>query len=146
MVADHVKAGWIILMSYNARLDAQEQTWERGYMELRVRTEYTPVVLMGRTTLHALSEEVRALRHEVKTLRPNVEQLSALRSEHEKLKVIASQQESLTRSAMDREQAERGKRIGIEAIMHKLEDDLSKVRAAIGEIRMKEILANKASP
>jgi len=139
-VAGYVKNGWVILMAYNVRDDVTENTWEKGYQQNLVRSEYRPVVLMGQTILDALEEEVEQLRL-------NSVVLEKLQVEHAKLKIdLGETQKRAEGSAervreMDTRWNEEFKRAGrAEERMRKLEGDIGRIRAAIGEIRMKEIL------
>ena len=140
MVADHVKQGWVILMAYNVRDDVTEQSYARGYQESTVRSEYRPVVLMGQTNLDAIHEE------NVRLVAANA-RLMESDQEHQKLK---KKHEEISRSLADvsRRLAEAEvhssdwlrRATEHEVQKRKLETDIGKIRTAVGEIRMKEIL------
>jgi hypothetical protein len=143
-VAGAVQEGWVILMTYNARDDVMETTCERGYQESRIRSEYKPVVLMGRTTLRSLREKAQILEAEVLSLRKADAEHQALKKQYEVEKKRAGALEQRLREIEERWGAEIKSRMETEQNLRKLEGEFSKVRAAIGEIGIKEILAQRS--
>jgi hypothetical protein len=142
-VHEYVKRGWIVLMTYNVRDDVHESSWARGYQEQTVRSEYRPVVLMGQTILDSLEEEVGVLRIDKADLGKLRVDHDALKKEHEETKKRAAEHAREAREASERWDKCFQMRSETEALNRKLEGDISKIRAAIGELKMREILDGK---
>ena len=140
MVSDYIKRGWVILASYMAREDLYEQFFENGYQQQRTRCEYKPVVLMGQTIVDTLREENAGLRSRVASLEPNVAELCKLQRDHELLQKNCASSEASRKRAEESEQNAQRRMTELSTEKRKMEADIGKLRAAIGEIRMKEIL------
>jgi len=142
-VAEHVRKGWVILMSYAARDDVIENYWENGMNQQRVRCEYCPVVLMGQMNLDALRAENEDLKTRNKALAESDQQHQKLRTEHEALKRGHTSSKEFLELAEKRATEADGKRREAEEQKRRLEVDIGKVRSAIGDLRMREILEGK---
>ena len=140
MVADYVKRGWVILMAYSARDDVTESSWARGYQETSVRCEYRPVVLMGQTNLDAIREKNEQLLATNKVLLESDRQHQELKKKFEEVSKRAAEHDRRASAAEEHSTYWNKKSDEHEALRRKLETDISKIRMAIGEIRMKEIL------
>jgi hypothetical protein len=139
-VAEYVKNGWIILMAYNVRDDVHEQTWARGYQESTVRSEYRPVVLMGQTNLDAIHEENARLVAVNAKLAESDRQHQELKKNHEGLSRSLADVSRRLAEAEGHSSDWLRRATEHDAQKRKLETDIGKIRTAIGEIRMKEIL------
>jgi|SRR5208337_1012358 len=141
-VADYVKRGWVILMTYSARDDVTESSFARGYQENTVRCEYRPVVLMGQTVLDAIREENARLSSAEKTLSELDVQHRELKKKHEELsRSLADVSRRLAESEGHSSDWLR-RASEHETQKRKLETDIGKIRTAVGEIRIKEILGS----
>jgi len=139
-VADYVKKNWVILMWYMARDDIHETHYENGYQLSRVRSEYRPVVLLGRTNLDTIREQNQALTIQNKNLIDRTKSLEELQKAHEELKKRASDLEVTASQAETRATESSRLRYELEEQKRKLEISIGKIRSAIGELKMKEIL------
>jgi hypothetical protein len=139
-VASYIQKGWVILMAYNARHDVTENTWARGYQENLVRCEYRPVVLMGQTRLDALDEENVRLREQVLKLTKIEADHTNLKRSHEALCKQAAHDAAHVRAMDERYNGEFKRAEIAEMQKRKLETDIGKIRAAIGDIRMRDII------
>jgi hypothetical protein len=139
-VADLIKSGWVILMSYQRRLDIPHQEYSPNGTLYNTRSEYEPVVLMGQTSLDSFREQIAGAALVIKDLRVKEAELHELT----KKQVILENSQNALRNEVARQEKElETKRSECSILMtakYKMESDIGKIRSALGEIRMKEIL------
>jgi septal ring factor EnvC (AmiA/AmiB activator) len=143
-VGEHVKTGWVILMAYMRRIDIPDQQFQNNCCMQTTKQVYEPVVVMGQTNLESMMQELNDAKAELNRLRPRVPELA---TECEKLK---HENTALTHEAkvLAESKTELFKDLGtardryglLDTAKTKLEGDIAKIRRALGEIRMKEIL------
>jgi hypothetical protein len=142
-VASYIQRGWSILMGYQRRVDVPHQEIGlNGYVAQTTRSEYEAVVLMGQTNLDGLREQIANATATIKDLRVKEMELLNLQVKHGIMKKdLQLAQDDLAHKerylAEKREQAATWS-----ATKTKLETDISKIRTAIGELKMKEILGS----
>jgi hypothetical protein len=149
-VGEFVKQGWMILMAYMRRLDIPDQQFQNNCVAYTSKQVYEPVVLIGLTNIDSMVQELNDAKTELNRLRPRVPELTTecekLKRENTALtheaKVLA---ESKTQLLKDLD-TERGRHGTIHTAKVKLESDIAKIRRALGEIRMKEILDEGVTP
>ncbi len=143
-VGEFVLKGWVILMAYMRRTDVPHQEFQNNYVANSTRSVYEPVVLIGQTNIDSMMQELDEAKAELNRLRPHVADLSTerdtLKREHATMKdTLAVITESKTNLLKDLGAAR--ERYGLlETAKTKIEGDITKIRRALGEIRMKEIL------
>lgn len=142
MVADYVRQGWIVLASYMGREDIHENVTENGYYQQKTRSEYKPVVLMGQTIVDSMREEIAILRVKDAQLRQCESDLAELRKKHESCEKTLAEVRASERRGWDSAETSRKAREDADLKRLKMETDIGKLRAALGEIRMKEILGS----
>lgn len=139
-VADYIRRGYVILMGYARRMDVMEQILENGYCLHKTRCEYQSVVLMGRTKLDTLQEQVLNLTARVNSLVESEKKLDEMQKERitldNRLSGAMSDNENLRKLYTDKT----SEISTIQTTKYKLEADIGKIRNAIGELKMKDIL------
>jgi hypothetical protein len=142
MVSDYVRRGWVVLASYMAREDVHENIMENGYYVNKVRSEYKPVVLMGQMIIDSVREENERLQARVSQLSKCESDLAALQRKYAEVEKVLAEKSASEKRAWDSAQASRQAREDVETQKRKMEGDLGKLRAALGELRMREILGS----
>jgi len=140
-VAAFIKSGWVILMSYQKRIDISEQeSGMNGQVLYNTRCEYEPVVLMGQTCLDSLQEQLDGSALVIKDLRVKEIELHDLQKKHvvaeNRCKTASDLVERFTKDL----ETKRNEISALTTAKYKMEADIGKIRSALGEIRMKEIL------
>ena len=144
MVPEYIKKGWVILMTYSARDDLPETyNDQHGYVQTRYRVEYRPVVLMGQTNLDALREAVEVLSSEKRVLAESDRKHQELKKEHAALSSRAASLESQLAGESKRASEQSTRYYELEAQKRKLEVDIGKIRSAVGDLKLKEILEGR---
>lgn len=143
-VGDYVKTGWVILMAYMRRTDIPDQQFQNNAVTYTSKQVYEPIVLIGQTNIESMMAELNEAKTELNRLRPLVPELTIERDTlkrntaaltHEKQVLADSKTQMLKELGTERE------RYGmLHTAKAKLESDIAKIRRALGEIRMKEIL------
>lgn len=142
MVADYVRRGWVVLASYMGREDIHENVTENGYYQQKTRSEYKPVVLMGQTIIDSMREEIEVLRVDRARLGKYEVDFTELRKKHEACEKTIADLRASEKRAWDSAETSRKAREDADLKRLKMETDIGKLRAALGEIRMKEILGS----
>jgi uncharacterized protein (DUF342 family) len=142
MVSDYVRRGWVVLASYMAREDVHENAMENGYYVNKVRSEYKPVVLMGQMIVDSMREENERLQARVSQLSKCESDLAALQKKYAEAEKVFAEKSASEKRAWESAEVTRKGREEVEAQKRKMEADISKLRAALGELRMKEILGS----
>ena len=142
-VSDYIRKGYVILMAYMSRTDIPAQTFENGYVVNNTRCEYEPIVLMGRTDVDSLREKVANLQARCDQLLKCESELHEAKKERivldNKLNTATSENVRIAKQFEEK----RNEVSAIQTTKYKLEGDIAKIRNAIGEIKMKEILETK---
>jgi UDP-N-acetylmuramyl tripeptide synthase len=140
-VGTYVQQGWVILIAYMRRTDIPDQQMQNGCIAYTTKQVYEPVVLIGLTNIETLCADLKEAQSELARLR-------SMPVECEKLKTTVTALERETRILAERAtglvgdlEAERKSHYALQAANRKLEGDIGKLRRALGELRMKEILS-----
>ncbi len=139
-VADFIKSGWVILMSYQRRIDVPVQEYSPSGTLYNTRCEYEPVVLMGQTDFDSLREQIAGATLVIEDLRAKERKLHELEKTH---MVTENRLKNATDESVRLARELDSKRVELSTLTtakYKMEADIGKIRSALGEIRMKEIL------
>ena len=143
-VGEYVKNGWVILMAYMQRIDIPHQEFQNNCVAHTSKQVYEPIVIMGQTNIESMMAELNEAKTELNRLRPLVPELTierdTLKRNHAALthetKVLADSNTQLLKDLG----TQRDRYGLLDTAKTKLESDIAKLRRALGEIRMKEIL------
>lgn len=139
---DHLKQGWRVLMTFTREMLCNKNEYCAA---LNAHTYNTvvwslPIILVGRTDLERLREVETAHKTLQKTHDELVKKGAALQTEFDlRFKELGTLNESL-KHAHAAEKTARDKLIEQRDLNRVIEGDIGKIRSALGEIRMKEIL------
>lgn len=143
-VGDFVRQGWVILIAYMRRIDIPHQEFQNSYVANTTKQVYEPIIVMGQTNVESMMAELNDAKTELNRLRPITVDLTkerdTLKRENTALtdtaKVLADSKTALLSDAV----AWRTRHETLDVVKTKLESDIGKLRRALGDLRMKEIL------
>jgi hypothetical protein len=149
-VGELVKQGWVILMAYMRRLDIPDQQFQNNCVAYTSKQVYEPVVLIGQTNIDSMMAELDDAKTELARLRPLASDSKTERERLNRENIALSETVNILRDSNARTlkdlDTERGRYGALYTAKAKLESDIAKIRRALGEIRMKEILDEGVAP
>jgi len=148
-VPEFIRKGWNILLTYMKRADLPDSKIEHGpngpYTVYTTRCEYQPTVIIGQTNIDMLTEQLKEARAEAEKLREEKKANAEILAEHPKLLAKVSRLEEAERGLINDLNVRADQYATMLKTKQKLEADIGRLRKALGELRMKEILEAPSS-